>query len=622
MIEIIFKLKKEEYKINYNEPKTIKEIFEEFAQEHSLDINKIFLIDDNGEKVNLETGLYIEQQFNICQNEDKKLKFRVCFDTKFQVIFKSSSYEVPIKINLNDKMKDALKKFSEKEKIDLANIFVLYNGNYAFDYENVGDKNIIDLINGNDKKENAMTLSIVYKDINSQHSSFIQDNPNIINNKNDFSENNYNNFNEKLIGFKEGINNNGEGMIIKRKFYFKIFLISMIQYVCIISLCIAGFQCKLNEMLIKSEASLEVKYTPFIFFIFSLTIAFEFLFDYRTKKFMIVFLVFYPPFIIYYSLLLSEYIDSKYIIIGLIIVGTEILSLLFNIFLRKFEIKYFILFSSVLSFLCLLFISIFWIKSWFPILYVSIFWLVTNIIYLSLIFTINKICELDEDESFYASIIFNYSIFLLFIYLLKFPASYLIDNGKNIQVKVTGIFLYQNIFIILFVWIGFSYEWNVNVKSDTLKGWLISINIIFVFVTCIHFLCAISEHIEHIESFDDYACLSTYHILYIPMMIIFYFLFSTIIEEKYILCYTFILFIELLSSFIYFFWLEDTSASLWILACSIFTGIYFTSILTAIKKYLDNKVFISVMALDYGIFSLILYFIYKFLICLKDCCKT
>ena len=135
------------------------------------------------------------------------------------------------------------------------------------------------------------------------------------------------------------------------------------------------------------------------------------------------------------------------------------------------------------------------------------------------------------------------------------------------------------------------------------------------------------------------------------MMIIFYFLFSTIIEEKYILCYTFILFIELLSTFIYFFvvnswnhyftlggintisgsisliffhffWLEDTSASLWILACSIFTGIYFTSILTAIKKYLDNKVFISVMALDYGIFSLILYSIYKFLICLKDCCKT
>ena len=39
---------------------------------------------------------------------------------------------------------------------------------------------------------------------------------------------------------------------------------------------------------------------------------------------MIVFLVFYHPFIIYYSLLLSEYIYYKYIIFGLIIVGREI----------------------------------------------------------------------------------------------------------------------------------------------------------------------------------------------------------------------------------------------------------------------------------------------------------
>ena len=107
---------------------------------------------------------------------------------------------------------------------------------------------------------------------------------------------------------------------------------------------------------------------------------------------------------------------------------------------------------------------------------------------------------------------FSIMVFFIIHIFIKISSSYSIDNGKNIQVKVTGIFLYQNIFIILFVWIGFSYEWNVNVKSDTLKGWLISINIIFVFVTCIHFLCAISEHIEHIESFDDYACLSTYYI--------------------------------------------------------------------------------------------------------------
>lgn len=127
---------------------------------------------------------------------------------------------------------------------------------------------------------------------------------------------------------------------------------------------------------------------------------------------------------------------------------------------------------------------------------------------------------------------FSIMVFFIIHIFIKISSSYSINNGKNIQVKVTGIFLYQIIFIILFVWIGFSFEWNANIKSYTLKGLLISINIIFVFATCILFLCAIGEPIA---DFDDYASLPTYHILYIPMMFIFYFLFSSIIKEKYIL---------------------------------------------------------------------------------------
>ena len=136
-----------------------------------------------------------------------------------------------------------------------------------------------------------------------------------------------------------------------------------------------------------------------------------------TVNYLIIFFIFYPPFIIYYSLLLSEHIDSKYIIIGLIIVGAEILSLLLNMFFKKFKIQYFILFPSILSCIALLFISIFWLKSWFPILYVSIFLLVSNIIYLSLIFTITQLTNLSEEESFYSVLFFNYGIFLLLLYI-------------------------------------------------------------------------------------------------------------------------------------------------------------------------------------------------------------
>ena len=36
MIEIIFKFKNQNYNIEYNEPKKLKEICEDFAQKHSL----------------------------------------------------------------------------------------------------------------------------------------------------------------------------------------------------------------------------------------------------------------------------------------------------------------------------------------------------------------------------------------------------------------------------------------------------------------------------------------------------------------------------------------------------------------------------------------------------------
>ena len=90
---------------------------------------------------------------------------------------------------------------------------------------------------------------------------------------------------------------------------------------------------------------------------------------------MIIFHIFYPPFIIYYSFLFSSFIDSKYIVIGLSLIGIEIFSLLFNIFLKKFETTFFLINSFIFSLLGLIIFSFFWIKYLLPILYISIFWI-------------------------------------------------------------------------------------------------------------------------------------------------------------------------------------------------------------------------------------------------------
>ena len=116
MIEIIFKFNSQKYNIEYNEPKTLKEICEDFAQKHSLDKNDIFLIYKD-EEVNLNTELYVEEQFNLLKNKTKKiLEFSVCKRPKFQIIF-ASEKKVILKVNKSKrKNKRCIDKVFKKSK--------------------------------------------------------------------------------------------------------------------------------------------------------------------------------------------------------------------------------------------------------------------------------------------------------------------------------------------------------------------------------------------------------------------------------------------------------------------------------------------------------------------------
>ena len=97
-----------------------------------------------------------------------------------------------------------------------------------------------------------------------------------------------------------------------------------------------------------------------------------------------------------------------------------------------------------------------------------------------------------------------------------------------------------------------------------------------------------------------------------------------IIELKHINCLI-IAAISILSGIIssilfHFFWFKNTKAFTWIIIFSILIGIYLTSIIAALKEYHKDKLFLSVMALNYGIFSLTLFAVYKILYYLCRCC--
>ena len=128
------------------------------------------------------------------------------------------------------------------------------------------------------------------------------------------------------------------------KFYLYNFIILSIQYFLIITITIVGFKYKFNEKIIETDVSLLIKYFIVIAFVSIFSIIIICLFEHKKSKALIIFHIFYPPFIIYYSFLFSSFIDSKYIIIGLNLIGIGIFSLLFNIFLKKFETKYFFYF--------------------------------------------------------------------------------------------------------------------------------------------------------------------------------------------------------------------------------------------------------------------------------------
>ena len=126
-------------------------------------------------------------------------------------------------------------------------------------------------------------------------------------------------------------------------------------------------------------------------------------------------------------------------------------------------------------------------------------------------------------------------------------------------------------------------------------------------------------------------------IFHVPLMITYIFAFSMTIENKYILSFTFILFLDILSIFLFnsfcdihfgqvfgscfltnivaivlfhFFLLNNVKALLWLIVLSIFTDIYL-AIMTYIAhdKFEDNNIF-SVVSFNYGFFSSIPYLIY------------
>ena len=161
----------------------------------------------------------------------------------------------------------------------------------------------------------------------------------------------------------------------QRNFYIYFLTILLIQYTCIVLFSWFGFYLDFNKYLIRDNNIIVIEVIPVIIvLIIMAVIAKEVLKKYSKSAYLIIYQVFSALFTIYFSYLLSKYIEPKYIIISLSLILIELASMEFYVLLFKnYKIIFITLMYFVLSLIGLILFSIFWIKELLPIIFISVF---------------------------------------------------------------------------------------------------------------------------------------------------------------------------------------------------------------------------------------------------------
>lgn len=244
----------------------------------------------------------------------------------------------------------------------------------------------------------------------------------IIDNKNDYEENNENpNYEqEEKIENKNFEHNSNIFFSIKNHIkniiynnYNEIFLYSLlhlfIQVIIIFIFTLLGFIYEINEAFVASTGAIWGTLVPTTVVILIMCFTALCIEDYkRGSKWLYIYLIIYIPCVVFYFFLLSGATNNINIICGLVLYIFDILSFFVVIMIYK-EIRYivFIIFSVVITIIILLIFHFVWIKDGLITFKISTVGL-SEIIYLIIItkFSIYKV-----EEYLFETIVFDLAIF-------------------------------------------------------------------------------------------------------------------------------------------------------------------------------------------------------------------
>ena len=486
-------------------------------------------------------------------------------DNSTHIIFIYNGQPFPLKVEENEKLKDAINRYGSEIKEDTDN-FEFYYKNSILNIDSIGDKTVGAISYVSDKTEPVKKIDIIVKRKEKVNiiDTLIEENDNIRESVNFFKEQNNNsdlddNDSEEINIRINRIRINIYELSLEKKFHIKSCIILLIQYIFILITFILGFIYKLNEKLIYLDIDIRIKYVPVVCsIIFLLMIFIKPFMEYKFKKIMIFFEIIYPFFIIYYCFLFSEFLDYKYFIIGVSLIIIQILSYgIYNLIIKNYQILHLILISISLNIIALIFFGFFWIKDIVPTLLVATFPFGLNLFYL---LWLNFIKSFKEFNYYYSVLIYNYHIFLgislailailaiiSFVFGIVFECFEFIKNKSrefdypSDELRIFRTFLIQFFIIGIFVSIGI--VTNLNKIFDFYEnrvafGWTFGVDVVFSFILCVYLLI-------QIDKIDGDCCCYFYIIIYIPIIILFFFVFSSFTSDESIISFILVIFFKL-----------------------------------------------------------------------------
>ena len=403
MINVVFNYNDKKISIQSNLEEKMRVICQKFATKAEINVDsQIYFWNDRILSINPELGLTLGKQINTSDKNDIQILVFDDPDKKYILTLNYNGEVKKISSKGNESLNDIINKVFNFGK---NKIYGLYNGFIVNDM----NKSLHQLANKESKNDGKINI-ILERESNGPEN---EDKENGAEKVEPFTNNSQ---------LKENVdenvkNENSEKIIIRNSkeagsFLIKVYIILLLQFLCIELFTCLGFLCNLNEIVTDNPTTMLwtfILLSLFICIISSMVFFYE---EGKGIKFLIFNIVIFVPCIILSCFLLSKYVSFKYIItILLLIISDFLANIIFFIIFRRYIGYGFLLFSLILNSICI-FISYYSLQSIETIKEITTISLIGFVIFVySLMFNNVSKKKFENNELIATVYFFDYSIF-------------------------------------------------------------------------------------------------------------------------------------------------------------------------------------------------------------------